>query len=457
MGSLTVVALVVSILMVWVVLAIVRRPIIGIAVGLAAWAWDFTTRGQGDAPTVSPGVEFGVIRVNVMDWAALALIGAILFTLVGFGARAYRPQQRMPHGFALGLLGLWGLWVLSIYRGIDSHGLEQAVNGGRELLYIVTYITFGAVFGQRLTRWQIETAWFATAGVLSALAIQFVLREGIGGVGSGSGRALNGGQAAIVSNALVLAALRPRPRPHHFLLVGWFALIVLMSQQRTVWAATITAFGIAAAVAIGKSGRLTRKWARMAVGSGTIALALLLVALPDLATNVGRSSNVSTSQGTGRWRIESGIAILRIFRSRNGFDQTFGAPSGASLERQLISGRYIDYSPHNSYLFMLISIGVVGLAIFVLLYVSLMRRAWLSPMVGYLFPLVAGQTIFSLGYQIAPEQGLLLGLFATGAVASHRVMSRPLVPAASNVPLTLGFSRPATDTERDVRRRSVPS
>ena len=140
----------------WFVTVIVRRPLIGLVVGLALWTIEIMslpdvvlTEPDG---AIGVGASVGPFRVSVMDVAALFLLGAVLFELLGPGRRGASWNRRVPPAFGVALFALSVLWVYGLYRGVQEFGIQSAVNGGRQMLYLLTFVAFGAVFGRRMTR-----------------------------------------------------------------------------------------------------------------------------------------------------------------------------------------------------------------------------------------------------------------------------------------------------------------
>jgi O-antigen ligase len=186
--------------------------------------------------------------------------------------------------------------------------------------------------------------------------------------------------------------------------------IVLASQQRTVWAATLA--GMAGFVlATRRSANTDRRSAvRMLVGGATAATVVLLVAAPsDLRRSLSEStSSISTDSGTFGWRVDGWLDLLDTY--------SVGSPAGSGFGRTVF-GREITVSPHNMYLTVLISLGALGLAALIVAYLTAFRRTRRGPARGLIWFI----TVYSIGYQIDPSLALLLGALLASSLPAEPV------------------------------------
>ena len=71
-----------------------------------------------------------------------------------------------------------------------------------------------------------------------------------------------------------------------------------------------------------------------------------------------------------------------------------------------VFGRQLAYSPHNMYLTVLLSLGVIGLGALLLVYGKALVRTRYSRV----RPAVWALVVYSVGYQLTPSVALLLGI-----------------------------------------------
>ncbi len=367
-----------------------------------------------------PAIIVAGYQVYLLD----ALIAIVLLAVVmALGAgKGLRPNA--PLLLLLGLLGL------ALARGIASFGAQTTINASRSLLYVLLAALFVQVFGDG-TWVTLQRAWRIAAVSLLAIAAVFWIRNGFGTYADGGGRALNSAQAMLVAQAGFMAMGDAHGRRARvFALVCMLA--ILASQQRTVWAASL----LTALVLASRSGRAGSPSVRRALRGGLLAallavILLLTVGPGDLRESttaaVAREGAISTDSGNFGWRVESWTYLLGEFESRPISDQMVGQPMGTSLER-VVAEIVRTESPHNMYVMVIISLGYLGLAMMLwLIYRSLVRTRFSDPV---LFAIVAGLCVYSIGYQLLPEHGLLLGAALTaGRRARHTSADKAEVPA----------------------------
>ena len=162
---------------------------------------------------------------------------------------------------------------------------------------------------------------------------------------------------------------------------------------------------------------------------------------------------MSTESGTSGWRVESAELLLRDYWNRSGLDQLLGQPSGSGWSRS-IAGSEWNVSPHNMYLTMLVGSGLAGLALFVVLLASATRRAARSGPV--MLALVAAMWMFSFGYQLPVESGLIIGLALVGGHAAAQA-SRQSGGDVRKAAVQLSRLLPAAPSPTPSNRRPVGS
>lgn len=377
-----------AVVMAGATLVVARRPDVGLwlfaAVALASM------RGWG------PQLAVAGVQVYPLD-AATAVLAATV------GVRSLRRRRRRVPVL---LAALIPLVVLATMRGIQAFGTQQAVNASRDVLYVLVAILFASTCLPADAK-LLLSVWKAGAAVLLVSAAWFLATSGLGS--PDTGRALISGEALLVAQAGLLTL-------HHDRSVGgrWFAAgclaAVLVSQQRTVWAATVLMVVLyAIQPATGMQRRAVRSGRRL-LAAGVLAVALVLLVGPpevrERTTGAVSAEAVGTENTTFAWRLESwGYLIGKVVDAPLA-DQFAGHPMGTSLERT-VAGLTRAESAHNMYVMTLIWTGAAGLVLYVGLLVGALRDT--RGKEPALYALVGGLAVFSIGYQLLPLSGLVLG------------------------------------------------
>lgn len=354
-------------------------------------------------------IPVGGYDVYLLDGVVMIIGLAVILTLA-------RGRHRRLSAIPFILLIATGV---TIARGLGPFGTQQAVNSGRALLYVFVAVAFGHVcLGSRVRA--LQRVWTVSASVFLLIGLSFWLKNGLGTYAGSGERALNSSQALVVAQAGFMNLAPDRDKRARLLAVACMAA-VLASQQRTVWAATLFTAVLMASQARSSGDRRRTRVVRRGLVAGLVAVVVLLVAGPsDLRNSTSAAVSgdaVSTEEGTFGWRVQSWQQLVGDFGDRPLTDHLIGQPGGTSLER-VIDGIVRKESPHNMYVFVLLSLGVTGLLAFgSLMFVALRESRHRDPL---LFAIIAGLLIFSVGYQLAPESGLLIG----AAVAMHRMTTR---------------------------------
>jgi O-antigen ligase len=377
----------------------VRSPFVGLY--LFAVAAIFTSFA---GPT---HISLGSLQVNAMDVASAVLLAA--------GAVHALRSRSVSRPMLLFL----GLLSAAFLRGCVQFGLQTAGNAGRELFYLFVAVAFTQTFFRHGVREHLATLWRRISWALILSALLFIARNGLGTYALESTRALNSAQALLVAQAGIMSApFATRSRRIHAVLA---LLVVIASQQRTVWAASLVSIVVLWFSSNRQwSGGGRSRFRLVLLASGVAAGVYLLARPSELRDSLSLAGDVSVESGTFGWRVESWRVLLREFAARNGIDQAIGQPSGRGFGRDL-SGQIVERSPHNMYIMALVSLGVVGFVLICWLLVAAVRRTQGRDLA--LNAIAWGLIVYSIGYQLPAEQGILvaaaLAVPATRA-ASHR-------------------------------------
>ena len=356
--------------------------------------WLFSGGAVLSAYNWTVGVTVAGVQAYPLDLAAVVAAGATLGNL--------RSGVRLPRA----AVALGALVIFAGLRGIAEFGLQQSVNSARSLLYVVVATVFAATCLPHGLD-SLRRVWMVMSLIFLATALAFWAQHGLGSYAATGERALNSAQALVVAHAgfLSLTRLQSRwARPF----AGLCLVAVLASQQRTVWASVAVSALVITLLPALRSHRQLAQFARRGLALGIAAAAVLLVVNPSgVRDSATYAADISADQGTLGWRVTGWQGLLDDYGSAGPVDQLVGQPSGTGFARAL-RGSIETASPHNMYVFTLLSTGLLGLLALLVLYA---RTAALARMSNPLaFALVIGVVVFSVGYQLAPEQGLLLGV-----------------------------------------------
>ncbi|CAB4530043.1 unannotated protein [freshwater metagenome] len=386
--------------------ALVDRPEWGIplvAIGAAASVSGFTRALS----------SFGGFAVYIGDAASAALLVAL-----GIQLLAGRPLRRPAFAWA----GLLLLASLALLRGFSTFGVELVVRSYRnEISLLAAGLFFAAqqIPAQRVELF-LRRTWTAIAIFMSAVAILFVLRFGLNSTVAGRDRPLNASQALLVSQAIFFLLVRGRQGKSNWL-AAYFGFIVLLSQQRTVWIATLLALFALWSV-LAPSGRMKQR-VSVAVGALVALLVALLTVLSTTQAGTALQKTISEDK-TLLWRVEGWNVLLSQQLHGPGLNLVLGNPAGKGAERR-IAGQLIAVSAHSQWITEILAGGILAVILFGLVTVVPLSRTWRrdlrlrvpSPLLAVT---VAAMT-FTISYQLGPEQGVLFGLLGAG-IGTHTTL-----------------------------------
>ena len=374
-----------------------RRPTLGI--------WILAIASVLSSLGITVPVNLRTTTVYLLDGVVMVLV-AVLVMQVAVG-------WRFPT-----LLGGFGVLVgVGVVRGVDLSGIQGAFNASREMIAFVVVVAFVIVCIGADAWPTVERAWRILASGLVLWAAWFVLRNGLGTFAATGERGLNASQALLVGQAIVISMATGARR--HLLFVSAGGLALVATQQRTALAATT----VGVLVVVLRAGRLSSarasRVARVSVVGGVVAVMLAMLVGPSgLRESVGTAvSSVSTASGTFGWRIDGWRELLEDYSQSPLGDRLIGQPAGAGFGRY-VGGGVVTVSPHNMYLTVLLTTGAAGLVLFGLLLVWALVRTRAGPVA--LHALVWSVIVFSVGYQLGPEMGIVIGaaLAAPAAIVS---------------------------------------
>jgi O-Antigen ligase len=369
---------------------------------------------MGTAAFINSAVTLGQMHVSAGDILAVALAVATLLRLQQRGA-SLRPTRQ--------LVILLAILLLSMARGAAAFGLQPSVNFAREILAMLTAAVFFSTVRvtPRLLR-AVRNSLLLAAAVIVFSAVTFWLQHGFGTYATTGSRALNALQALIVLEATIVTVLFPPfrgPVLRRVIPLAGF-LIVVLSTERTVWAAGLIAAAVLVVARPKSRGSTSVAATRLLVAAAALAVVLLMAAGPPGVTSDLRAGFQQTSgkSSTFSWRLEGWSILINRQMAGPRADLIAGSPSGTGEDR-VINGATVKVGAHSMYVSMLTMTGIIGLALFLWVYVAALRTTRrrlrsASPFVGeaaLLFTAVlALQLTFFIGYSSGTLVGLMLGL-----------------------------------------------
>lgn len=322
----------------------------------ALTAWEYPNFG-----TIG---TFGGTTVTLGDGLSLAFFIAGLLD-------SRTAVRRLSPMVVLASIALTVLLALSLTRGIAEHGLGVAVNEARGFIYVIS-ILFWAV--TRL--WSQNEIVFAekffvvVQGVgLCLVAAYHMARYGLGGtadfvvVGSDltqTGRPLVSSQAFLLVLCALLALRlwnRSQQQRYIFLFV-LFMVVVVISQQRTVW---LTIVALIVALSWRAPTGLRTKLVPLA---GLFLVVAFTVAVTRSANSSLVAEFIGSASNTGTYdaRLTSWSGLIVQTFSDGPLAILFGVPFGHGYGRFEGVGRWVVFAPHNWYVTVYLREGIVGLA-----------------------------------------------------------------------------------------------
>lgn len=401
----------------------------------------------GNAALITPGFAIGGVHVYLQDLFTVALFFAAIARIYAATELAMPPKA---------LIAVIGLLLLGLARGIVTLGLQVAVNDDRELLQMLSAAIFFATFPITPSLIRAFRNWLlAAATFLSISAFVYWGRHGFATFTTSGTRALDGLQALIVLTATIVVFVFPPTRKP---LVRWVVpvvgvLVVLLSTQRTVWAA-----GFVACVVLllarqrhqNTGSTFTRRF--LLVAAGAVVLVVVFFGPTGIRTDVtaGYQQTSVSQPSTFSWRIQGWSIILNRQIAGPTSDLLIGSPSGTTNTR-IIGGQVTNAPVHSEYLESLTHTGLAGVALLLYLCLSCIGRIrrklrtsdpFIAEGAVLFLSLLALDMIYFVGYSEGAFVGLLLGLacgFAAHVRHAHAYQSpvheTTYLPALTKRPL----------------------
>lgn len=404
-------------------LLVLRFPVIGfvLSYGILLTAWEF--------PSLPPLMTLGGSNIFVPDAVALVLLAAALTRVSRI--RLNVGSMSIPwFGFGLLLLG-------SLARGIGEFGLGPAVNEARLLLVPFAVITWALSLdwtGSHAKSLLYDPLiWFGW--LLVALAGYHAIRYGAGSATSAfidvngveqSSRVLTQMQSFVLVLATLLCLDRwiSTPSRSTGLAAIAFTATIVITQQRTVWAA----FTISLLVYfLMSAARIKLKVFAIAGVLGFLATAIFVsdVAEPLLKDLTDSFSSRSTYDA----RTEGWEQLIVNAWAGGAETVAWGQPFGSGFERVESNGRIALYSPHNWYVLLFLRVGVFGLALYAWFLMRSLMAGFIRRQSPVALAILIGISVFCWAYGISWTFG---AIFAWAVITAKRAECIPSAATAAN-------------------------
>lgn len=361
-------------------------------------------------------------------------IVALLATVVGF---AYRPLPVYNSAFLLWLA--FGVTIIaSFIVGLNTYGR----NAGAEVrpffyLWVAGLYCTAADFNEadlrRIGRWCVWTA-YALIGIAAyywiAVETGFVDRKGLFDaddetyvfrpVGAHAALVL-----ALVGLVQTMAWLRGSGTRFSGMHAALFLAFVVLIQHRSVWVATVVGL---LAIFVLERRHLPRRFALLLAFTLSLTLGLAVAgasgALDDLARRLVESiRSMDDNVGTFSGRVDGWVRLLENWWQASTATQLFGFPFGHGYTRQY-RGVVVEWAPHNYYIDLLLRVGIVGAAFFLIptaMAIAHGFRAKCTTEFEYLLTRGLGVALLAaMVYCIAYPSNYLLSA-ATGVALAHLI------------------------------------
>ena len=393
-------------------LALRRWPLVGAA------ALFLFTAVEWEIPFPSP--LFGVGGTNVFPLDVLSA----LFLAV---AAVQLPRLKANLGASRwAWYGVSVLLLVSLVRGIGAYGSGSAINEIRTFLYPYAAITWG--MSLTWTRWRVRGLVgglsLLQGWVLIGVALVHIALYGFGQADEEilidgllrNQRPLISAQAIVLlfCAVVVLTQARRASRPTLWRVSGvCFLVMVLIVQERTVWAA-----GVAVGAAVVLIGTFHQK--RVFAASAAVIAVVVFIAQPYLTGAASFDALAQSSQNTGTYdgRVNSWLALIGQVQAQGPGAMLIGLPSGAGWGRFEGPGRWVEFYPHNWYVSIFLRTGLIGLA-FMLAFMALVSWRLLTRrgLARANFLVLLGTAVYGWGYGWQAETAVVLGAALSGRLA----------------------------------------
>ncbi len=257
-------------------------------------------------------VMVGQLHVYPGDIITVALAAA---TLMRWQQRGDAVRPTRP------LVVLLAILLLSMARGVAAFGLQPSVVAARQILLMLAAAIFFSTV--RVTPQLVRAVrnWLLLASaVLILVAVDFWLQHGFGTYAATGSRALDSLQALFVLETTIIIVVFP---PFRGQVLRWVVpltgfVVVVLSVQRTVWAAGLVAAAVLVVARPRSRGSTSIAGRRILIAAAVLAVGLLVAAGPPGVTSsltAGYQQTSVTQNSTFSWRLQGWSALINRQRA----------------------------------------------------------------------------------------------------------------------------------------------
>jgi O-antigen ligase len=402
-------------------------------------------------------VEAPALDVGLQIYANDVIAALMLAVLLG----AFMFRQLAVRGLGTVLWLAFGLvMVISFVDGIQLHGKTAGVDVRPNVYFWIAalyccVIVFDHQDIRLMGRWCLWTA-YGLIGIAAyrwvGYLVGFIPLAAIVEVGAGNEfRALPSGPAfcvAAVGLVQFMAWLRGAGGRFGGVHALVFAIVMVVLQHRSVWAASAVGY---VAILLQQRGHMTRRlpWLIglcLVAGAG-IGIAMQMGVLDRLVASLWESTiSIADPRSTTTDRLFGWEALMGEWIESPLGTVFFGYPYGTSY-RRVVDRVVVEYSPHNFYVQLLLRTGVVGTALFVFATLAGMCHALFAQaqsefdhlLLRGLGVVLLASMVYYVPYQGFYVHGAVTGL-ALGQLVRHRLLALARTQERSRT-LTAALSR----------------
>lgn len=418
LAGVTVGASLIAILLLLLTLIVYNNVKVGLALVLATFVYLLTV----------PEVSASYSGIKIVPEDLLTILLAVVSVI-----RILNKGPSLSQGL---WLGFGGLISVSLFLGISKYGIAPAGNAVRKAFYFWACVAYFSSYEYPRHKQAEIIRWLSAVGALVSIIV--VYRWTLDTLGLSGGkvwssmsqnipyRVIGATHALFFANLLIIGIHRKikgyAERYWRFLL-PLLMIEILLLQHRSVWMATLVGLTLLIMLAPRKLQSTSSKSAIPSVIGILVAISLLVGGYLDGFTNalVQSIQEATSEESTFVWRLLGWQSLLGQWWEGGWTTRLIGKPFGSGWERYIddISSTAIMVSPHNTYLNMLLRVGLLGLTVFLGTYTVLtLQLIWKRRTEGaedplstnLLLTLIAMQVVFFVPYGFPMSQAIILGI-----------------------------------------------
>lgn len=363
------------------------------------------------------GLQLDFTSIYPID---LIVLAAALATVI----RQVTGTERGPASL-IWLLVL-ACWVLALARGIATYGVIDALIGFRKFLYVGVlglYVLSFPIGAKDIVRffvmWALAAVCLSLYAALVMIDSSFSLRieeDFVSNYIFANERALPAVGALFIAQAALIGlslSLRDQHLPWRILAVAMLPLVVVL-YHRTVWVAVLAGIFVLLFVDPRRGMRMMPMLLLIGIVSVFSVLLMSSFGLDVVALSLRDAvlEPLDYRVSSIGWRLDGWQALVSRAIGEGPVRILFGGGFGVDYLRR-IGWSTVTYSPHNLYVEIFLTAGLLGLMPFLWFFAHALYRSFKdadNTLRATRMILLTSLMIFGLSYNFNYEQGLLLGM-----------------------------------------------